>query len=815
MKQIVILLAALGFLQVKAQNPHSGKVNGLVITQQKAIEAANVSLLKAKDSSLVKAAITNKLGEFEIASIKEGNYLIAVQAVGYQKFYSNHFTINEQNTQLTVKANMQSVSAELGGVTVVSKKPFIEQKLDKMVINVDASPTNAGLTVLELLEKSPGVMVDKDGNISLKGKQGVNILIDGRPTYLSGQDLANMLKNMPSANLDVLEIMTNPPAKYDAAGNSGVINIKTKKTKVKGFNGSITSGIAQGVKFRNNNSLNLNYRNGKFNFFGSGSVNYRETFQDIHLFRNFWDKNATSLLTSFDQLSKGDRKYNSHSYKFGADYFASKKTTIGLVINGYGESGIEASENTTFINSNTGALITRTQATNNVLLRFSNVGANLNIRHVIDSTGKELTADIDYVHYNTGNSQYMDNFFYDGAGNKKSPDELMQAYLPSKINIFSAKADYTHPLKKDAKIEAGVKSSYVTTDNNAMFENWNGTNWITDAGRSNHFTYIENINAAYVNANKKFNETWSAQLGLRLENTNATGKQLTTGQQFNRNYTQLFPTAFIGYTLNKNNQFNLSYGRRIQRPSYQDMNPFYYFLDKYTYEAGNPYLSPQFTHSIELVHTFKGFLNTTINYSSTNNVMQQILEQIDSTNTTLIRKDNIAKQQNISIAVNAGLPITKWWNANIYASVYNNLFSGVINGEMLSFSAPTFITNITNQFNFKKGWSAEISGFYRSAGIEGVLMINPLGAVNMGISKQVMKGKGTLRFNFRDIFFTQPASGYSKYQNIDVSFNQRRDTRTAGISFTYRFGKGKPMQQQRKRGGASEEQSRISSGSSN
>ncbi len=814
MKQIVILFAAFGFFQAKAQNTNSGKVSGLVIAQQKAIEAANVSLLKAKDSSLVKAAITNKLGEFEIASVKEGNYLLFVQAVGYQKFYSAPFVINEQNNQFNVKANMQSVSAELGGVTVVSKKPFIEQKLDKMVVNVDASPTNAGLTVLELLEKSPGVMVDKDGNISLKGKQGVNILIDGRPTYLSGQDLANMLKNMPSANLDVLEIMTNPPAKYDAAGNAGVINIKTKKNKVKGFNGSVSTGYIQGIYPRNNNSVNLNYRSGKFNFFGNAAVNYREGFQNLSLIRNFRDKQSNQIISTFDQLSVGKRKYNSHSYKFGMDYFLSKKTTFGFVVNGYGETGNEYSANTTFIRDHSATLQTRTQATNEMLLSFRNVGANLNLRHVIDSTGKELTADIDYVHYNSSNRQFMDNYFFDGLGNKKSPDELLKGYLPSAIDIYSAKVDYLHPLKGEARFEAGIKSSYVKTDNNAIYENWDGANWALDAGRSNHFIYSENINAAYANVNKKFNAKWSAQLGLRIENTIAKGNQLTTGTQFNRNYTQLFPTTYIGYTLNKNNQFSLNYGRRIQRPSYQDMNPFYYFIDKYTYEVGNPYLIPQFTHNIELIHTFKGFLNTTIGYSDTKNVIEQILDQVDSTTTTFIKRDNIARQQNLSLTVNAGIPVTKWWNANIYASLVNNIFSGNINNEQLSFSSPTFLTNITNQFSFKNGWSAEVGGFYRTSGIDGVLMINPLGAVNMGVSKQVMKGKGTVRLSIRDIFYTQPASGFSRYQNIDVKFKEVRDTRNIGINFTYRFGKGKPVQQ-RKRGGAGEEQSRVNGGGSN
>ncbi|MBL0883337.1 MAG: TonB-dependent receptor [Chitinophagaceae bacterium] len=815
MRNLMTLLATIGLTAMSwAVQAQTGKLNGSVNGGQKAVEAASVGVLRAKDSAVVKLAVTDKNGQFEVEKLAAGKYLVVVQSVGYTKYYTEVFDLLNGQAYTVKPIILTQASKELQGVVVTSKKPFIEQKLDRTIINVDASPTNAGTTVMEVLEKSPGISVDKDGNISVKGKQGVVVMLDGKPTYLSAQDLANMLNNMSSSNLESIEIMTNPPARFDASGNSGVINIKTKKTKVMGYNASITTGYTQGVLPKTNNSVNLNYRKGKMNFFGNASYNYNKNFGDLKIDRNFRDQNTDALLSSFDQRADNQREFNSYNYKAGFDYFMSKKTTLGLVVNGYDSKGIEYTDNTTLIKDPMGALVTRTQAINDVHLHFNNVGVNMNLRHVFDSTGKELTVDADYIRYTQDNTQMLTNDFYDHSGNIKSPKEILRGILPAAINIYSVKADYTQSLKGQMKLETGWKSSYVNTDNDAQYANWNGTVFVNDVTRSNHFLYKENINAAYLNLNKQFNKKWSAQLGLRAENTNITGNQLTTGEVFKRNYTQVFPTLYIGYTANEKNQFALSYGRRIDRPNYQDLNPFFYFLDKYTYQVGNPYLRPQFSHNIELNHTFRGILNSSINYSTTNDILQDVLEQIDSTNTSFVKKSNIARRQNISASVSLGMPVTKWFRTNIYMNGFYNKFTGVVNGGAISVGGATFMTNISNQFTLPKGWGAELSGFYRTGGVEGVLAMRSMGAVNIGFTKQVLKNKGTIRLVARDILFTQQFRGYSRYQNVDVTIRQARDSRVVNLSFTYRFSKGKTAAQ-RKRGGANEEQNRVSIGGGN
>ncbi len=348
---------------------------------------------------------------------------------------------------------------------------------------------------------------------------------------------------------------------------------------------------------------------------------------------------------------------------------------------------------------------------------------------------------------------------------------------------------------------------------------------VLDSARSNHFIYDENINAAYVNYSRPLGKKWSAQFGLRLENTNAKGiskgyayntqlkKFEYTETKFNRSYSQLFPTVYLQYTASEKNQFVINYGRRIQRPDYEDMNPFVHFLDRYTFEQGNPNLSPQFAHNIELSHTYKGFLTTTVNYTSTTNIIQQVLEQNEVNNETFIKKANIASSKQVGLAVSANKSITKWWSANIYTNVYNNHFKGTVNNEPISIGVTTFLAQMQHQFKWGKGWGAELSGFYRTKGLEGVIYIKPIVQVNAGFSKQVLKNKGSVRLNVRDIFAGGVFKGYSKYGTVDAQFRNVNDSRAVSLSFTYRFSKGKlKATSSRKSGGAGDEQNRVKSG---
>lgn len=814
MRKTMTLLTALALALVSQAQSPTGKIAGYVIDgNTKTIESATITLLKAKDSSVAKMSVADKTGKFVFDGISEGKYIVSISAVGHTKGFSETFEITQVNNSINLKTvELVPMAKNLGGVTVSSKKPLIEQKIDRMVVNVDAAVSNVGATALEVLEKSPGITVDKDGKISLKGKQGVQIYIDGRPTYLAGADLVNYLTGLSSSQLDQIEIMTNPPAKYEASGNSGIINIKTKKTKQFGYSGSISSTYSQSRYPRVNESFNFNYRKNKVNLFTNLGFNTRKSFNDINIQRKFIESSTRIVKSHYDQETKLRDENKSYSAKLGLDYSISKKTTLGFVLTGnINPSGFRSNSDVN-ISGPDKILLSRTLANSGNDQKWKSFTTNLNFRHIFDSTGRELTADIDYLKYSRTNPTYLFNAYYDPSGMPISKADTLYGSLPQDINIRTAKFDYSHPLKGGAKFEAGIKTSFVTTDNDATYDSLNYGVRVRDVNRSNHFMYDENVNAAYVNYSKPLSKKIFGQFGLRVENTNAKGNQLTTGEKFKRNYTQIFPTAYFQYKANEKNSFGLNYGRRINRPNYEDLNPFLEFLDKYTYERGNPNLKPQFSHNVELSHTYKGFLNTTLNFTQTTDIINEVLEQFPDKNETAIKKENIAQQRQFGIAVNAGGQLKKWWTANLYANVYYNHFEGVINGGFEKISATTGQFNLSNQFKFAKTWGAELSGYYRTAGIDGVFRINGFGMMNIGISKQILKGKGALRFNVRDVLYSQKISGNIKYGNIDAAFQQVRDSRVFSMNFTYRFNKGKVNSQKRKTGGAGEEQNRVNTG---
>jgi iron complex outermembrane recepter protein len=806
--RLIIIAILSSTLVVSSYAQNGGKVSGKVSETTK-VTAATISLLKGKDSAAIKFSVAGKDGSFVFENVSFGNYLVSVTAVGYQPVYSNKFEVNPQNQIILLPAfNLIAVSKSLAGVTVTSKRPLIEQKVDRTIVNVDASVTNAGTNALEVLEKSPGITVDKDGNISLKGKVGVMVMIDGRPTQLGGEDLANFLRNMTSNQMDQVEIMTNPPARYDAAGNAGIINIKTKKNKAAGYNGTVSLGYTQGKYPKTNEAFNFNYRQGKINFYSNLSHYYNKSFSTLTIQRNLKKGNTTELENYFDQRADMKRNGNSYSAKTGIDYFLTKKTTIGFALNGFTNPSVSDNKNQTNISTPAKDLESITLATVGSDTRWKSFSTNMYFRTVLDTTGKELSSDFDYMTYDSRNNQLMINSFFDAGYNSIMKSDTLMGDLPQNIRIYSGRIDYLHPLKKGAKFETGIKSSIVRTDNNAVYDSVEYGSIRHDFNRSNHFIYEENINAAYVNLSGSLSKKINVQLGLRLENTNAKGNQLTTGEKFDRQYTQLFPTAYFQYKANDKNNFSLNYGRRVRRPNYQSLNPFIRFIDRYTYSQGNPDLKPQLSDNIELSHTYKNIITTTLNYSATNDIIQMVLEQ--KGREAYARQANIASLRQYGIAVSANTPVYKWWTSNAYVNVFNNHFKGIVNNIPISFAATALSFNTSQQFKVSKTFTAELNAFYRSGGVEGVLRTKGRGMVAAGFSQQMFKNKGTFRFTVRDIFYTQRMDARANYGNVDAFFQEVGDSRTVNIGFTYRFSKGKITPFKKKNAGsAGEEQNRV------
>ena len=824
MKQLFSLLIALVFsLAGLAQSP-AARITGLVVDgSSKTLESATIALLNARDSSTIKFALASKTGQFTFEHVGLGNYIVSVSAVGHIKGFSELIEVKAGSSEIKLKTiELIPQSKTMGEVVITSKKPLIEQKIDRTVVNVEASVTNVGGTAMEVLEKSPGISVDREGNISLKGKQGVMVLIDGRPTQLGGADLANLLRSMNANTLDQIEIMTNPPAKFDAAGNAGIINIKTKKTKQFGFNGSVNLNYGQGLLPKFNEGLVFNYRQGKWNLFTNLSHSYRERSNRLGIKRNFLDETTKEMVTHFDQVSRMKNTGSFANAKLGADYFAGKNTTIGVVFSGFANRNDFRNNNNTNIYNKNMDFQSQTRAISLQEERWKNFSTNINFRQVLDSAGKELTADLDYMTYDAGNDQSLSNYYYNALGAESQPGDTLYGRLPQQINIYSGRVDYIMPMKKGARFEAGLKTSIVKTDNNAIYDVMNNGTIESDLLRTNGFVYEENINAAYLNLSTPLSKKLSAQFGLRLENTVSKGFSdgykienntiVATDTSFTRNYTQLFPTAFFQYKASDQHNFGLNYGRRIRRPNYESLNPFIEYLDKYTYQQGNPNLKPQFSHNIELSHTYKGFLTTTVNYTRTTDIIQQVLDQIEATKETFVRQDNIAKQRQYGIAISANMPITKWWTNSIYVNVFNNRFEGIVGVTPVVIEATSLMLNGSQQFKINKNLTGELSGWFRTAGIEGVFESRPMGGLNIGFSQQVIKGKGTIRLAVRDVLWTQRFGAISKYGTVDATIRERNDSRVVNLGFSYRFAKGKMNGGPKKRNNSSDEMNRVGVG---
>jgi hypothetical protein len=807
-----ILLSVCTYSQTKI-----GKISGIVTDDaQKPIQSVTVSLLRAKDSSLVKIAVTNKEGKYEFENIVEGKFLLSASSIGFRKRFGQSFEISASDSTLNFEAFKLAADARaMEGVTVAAKKPFIETKIDKTVVNVEASPTSAGSTALDILEKSPGITVDNDGNISLRGKQGVIVMMDGKQTFLSATDLANLLRNMPASALDQIEIMTNPSSKYDASGNSGIINIKTKKGKNNGFNGSIMVGAsasifkpADALYFRpkSQNSINFNWRKNKINFFGNYNPNVFQGMNRLSLDSRFLDDNMNTTGYNFTE-TRFKFGNNNHTLKLGLDWYANKNNVFGIVVSGFTFSGHPTPISVSDLVDENKLLENRLISSTDNDLKFQNGTLNLNWKHTFDTTGRELTADFDYVVYSNVSDMLLKTDFYNSSL-QRTGTSYLKGHLPSDINIYTFKSDYTQPFK-GGRFEAGVKFSYVKNDNLVNYERMINDKWETDYIRSNHFIYDENINAAYVNYSREIKK-WTLQAGLRVENTLAHGNQVITNQKFKRDTTNLFPTAFVSYKINMKNTLTIAYGRRIQRPNYQDLNPFTYFLDTLSYRQGNIYLRPQYTHNIDLTHSFNGKFITTFNFNTTDDIISQIVRPLPDSKIRYLTVDNVAQFTNIGLSVTAPFTIAKWWNANVFANVFNNRYKGVYDTFNLDIKYTSFSANMTNNFTFKKGWSAELSGMYRHKALGGLTRMEPIYQMSFGLQKQVMKGKGTLRFNVRDPFAWQKFSGRNTYGMVDGGFTARPDIRQVTGTFTWRFGKNGQQNQPRRRNSSSQdEQNRV------
>jgi iron complex outermembrane receptor protein len=803
------ILLLVGFA-VKAQPGQDRTISLLVSAESTPLYKATISLLKA-DSSVVTIEVTDAAGKVIFRSLPAGQYILRVSNIGYRTTYTKTIDlVNKISAAETI--DLQPDATLLKDVSVITKKPAVQFLPDKTVVNVEASISSAGATVMEVLEKSPGITIGRDGTIIMKGKPSVMVLIDGKQTQLNGTELQAYLSGLSASQVSTIELIDNPGAKYDAAGNAGIINIRTKTSKQKGFNGSLALSAGQGFFPKSNNSLNINYRTGKFNLFANYGMRLGKERMKMEVLRKYLDSNGNdSLLLQQPNVTRTN--IGSHNLKTGIDFFAGKNTTIGVVFTG-NLTDREISSFSTIDWMSPSYVIDSTIITSGVRnIRFVRAGLNFNAKHTIDATS-EITTDIDFIKFDIKGDQYFQTQLI-------APGSALQATkgnIPSSLKIFTAKIDYSKRFK-ELLWEAGLKTASTNTDNLAEYYFHDGTDWQSDLSRSNHFLYDEKIHSVYSSVDKQKGK-WHWQTGLRYELTsykaNQLGNTIVKDSSFRKNYGSLFPSAFVSFNVDSSNTFTLRLGRRIDRPQFQNLNPFLVTLNKYTFEGGNPFIRPQYTWNFELTHNYKQFLSTGISYSYLKDYFSQIFI-IDSNssnvnqNIIIYTRGNVGTFHNFGVTATLQRPITKWWSITSTVVYNHKIIKGFVWAPLRA-TIDQVNVSLNNQFQFKKGWAAEISGYYLSKSqIDLQEYLTPQGEMGAGLSKQILENKGTLRLTIRDIFHTQNYSGYSNFENADEPFKIKWDSRVVRISFSWRFGKAMKAIK-RSGGGATDETDRVGSG---
>lgn len=784
-------------------------ISGLVKDDQgKKLPGASIALKKSIDSSVVKLAVSSAEGVFEFKSIPAGNYFLNTSFVGHAS--SNSPAFEYDGTSLNVSDLIMIKSGnDLKAVTVTATRPIVEVKADKTILNVDGTINAVGQDALELLRKSPGVLVDRDDNLSLSGKNGVQVYVDGKPSPLSGKDLADYLRTLQSSSIDAIEIISNPSARYDAAGNAGIINIRLKKNKSFGTNGSVNAGYGIAIHPRYNGGLALNHRDSKINAFATYGYNR-------NLNENYMNLDRRQLDTLFIQRSVMLWKGSSHNVKAGIDYFLNSRQTIGVMMNGnFGKNGLDNVSNTNISYAPTGEFVKRLMADNTNKSTRSQSNFNINYRYA-DTSGRTLNLDADYGLFRIRSDQMQPNFYFDESGTPIDT-RIYNMLQPTNIDIYAVKADYEQNYKK-GRLSAGAKVSYVNSVND--FKRYNIVEDVKDLDRdrSNDFIYRENINAAYVNYSRQFKK-FTLQLGVRAEHTVATGESgglknngagyIPYDSSFERNYVNLFPSAAISFAKGKNSQFNITFSRRIDRPSYQDLNPFEFKLDEYTYMKGNTELRPQYTNSVGISHTYKYKLTTAFNFSHVSDVFTQLIDTTEKSKSFMTRK-NLATQDIASI--NISYPLQLGWysafaNLNTYYSHYKADFG---QGRTIDLDVYAYNFYMQNTAKLGKGWTGEVGGWYSSPSIwQGTFKSKAMWAVEAGFQKSMIEGKGNLKVSVSDIFKTMKWGGTSNFAGQQIASSGGWESRQFKVNFTYRFGNAQVKAARQRKTSLEDESQRV------
>ncbi len=809
MKNLFTLLLSCSFILLQAQN---ASITGILQDdQEEPVQFSNIILYQSADSSLVKVEPSDEEGKFRFNGLNAGNYYLVATYVGLADLKKTDLILtNDQTLELGVLA-FQATTIELAGATVTATRAMVEVKPDRTVFNVQGTINSTGSDAIELLRKAPGVLVDNNDNINVLGRAGVLLYVDGKRLPLTGADLKAYLENLPADQIDRFDIITNPGAKYEAEGNAGIIDIRLKKDENLGANGSVNATGSKGRLFQYNLGGSANYRNKKMNAFASAGYNGGNRFNTM-LFE------STQNELFLNERNNMENSNNNINYRVGTDFFIGKNQTLGFLVGGNYANNDQDSENRIEISpddaqteidsillANVIGNSNRNQNTFNLNYRFSN------------KSGRSLNIDADYGNYTLTNNQRQPNRYFDQKEELLLTEIINIFDTPSEIDIYTFKADYEQEVLK-GKLGLGTKFSKVVSDNTFLVADEINGQQIQDNRRSNEFEYDETVYAAYVTYAQPINQKWSFTAGLRTELTDARGELTafaTENQEppVEQNYLSWFPNAGLTWQMNPTNVFSLNYGRRINRPDYNVLNPFENKSSELSSEKGNPNLLPEIVNNLELGYTLAYRYNFKLAYSKTSDqITRLIAPSDDDPRASSITWNNLASQTVVNFNASAPVQVNKWWSVFINASAsYINNQADYGDGAVVDVKAFTYNTFQQHTFSLPKGFKGEISGWYGGPGVwGGVFRYDSSWSLNIGLQKKFLNDQLNVRVSANDLFYQSGWSGRSEFDGLVSTGSGNWDSRRVSLSLSYNFGNQKVKSRKRKTG-IEEESKRVGS----
>lgn len=786
-----------------------GTISGMVIdaSTNEPIAFATIIVYDHTNKS-IGGAISNDKGAFEIAKIPDGNYTVEIQFIGYENLTRAVVVKPGQRAIDLGTVGLTNVGQNLDEVLIKADKPVYVQKVDRTVINVQSSILSAGSTAMDILERSPGITVNRqNSSISLLGKDGVMVMLNGKISYMPQASIVQLLEGMSSDNIETIELITTPPANMDAAGNAGFINIVMKKQADVGVNGSysLSGGYGNGTTTQDN--INFNYRKNKLNLFGNYSFLRRNQDQIFQLGRTVTDEDENVM--DLHTISYRDPVQLNNNIRFGLDYNLSEKTIVGAIIDAYNQKWTMDAESESTETEN-GAPVSNIEIDVKEKNQTKHFGSNINLKHNFEEK-ESISIDLDYLYFFNDNPNDYNDTYYDGDGNFIK-EELTKSSKETPLNAFVTSADYSNQVNDKLKFQAGAKASFSAMANDVSVSNYNGQEYIEDPTLTNESDLDERIYALYSSADYTISEKTSLKLGLRYEYTDTELVSDQDGLLVDRNYGEFFPTAYISHNVNDTLSFNLAYSRRITRPSFNDMAPFVIFFDPNTFFGGNPAIQPAISNALSFGTNYKSYIFSA-QYTIEDGTIARFQQKYDEENDRLIYESgNIDETKTFSLSLGLPVKLTNWWKTQNTFIYINTKIEDVSDEQVkTNLEQNTFNIASTQSFNISETLSSEININFNGPTIYGTLEAESNFYMNFGIQKKLGDRWGTLRFNINDLFDSQkfvaeaglPEQNLKTFSDIDWS------NRTYVLTYTRNFGNQKLKSSRERETGAQEERNRA------